>query len=72
MTFCQYDLKHMYSQNIIIVNGPYTEEALHKKYILNLRYKDVLNKSFGDEDITKALEIHGIKLPLLQQKEKKS
>lgn len=36
----------------------------------------MLNKSFGDEDITKALEIHGIKLPLqltmsLQQKEKK-
>lgn len=60
----------------VIVNGPYSEEALREKYMLNLRYKDVLNQSFGDEDITKALEIRGIKLPYqltmsLQQKEKK-
>ena len=60
----------------VIVNGPYTEEALREKYMFNLRYKDVLNQSFGDEDITKALEIRGIKLPYqltmsLQQKEKK-
>ena len=64
------------SVSATIGNGPHTEDALREKYMLNLSYKDVLKKSFGDEDITKALENYGIKLPSqltisLQQKEKK-